>query len=189
MDEALGLPSEEAATLALRTQQVLAFETGVADTVDPLGGSPFVETLTDEVERRAQESIDKIDKLGGAVKAIAHGWYQSEIHRSALEHQRAVEEGRTVIVGVNRFETEEPPPKPFRVDARAKDEVLADLAELRATRDGAKAESSLARLESAARTDANLMPHLIDCVESRATIGEICARLERVFGKQSGDLR
>ena len=183
MDEALGLPTETSARTALRTQQILAHETGVADVIDPLGGAPFVEALTDEVEEAARALIAKVDEMGGAEAAIEQGFYQNEIHRSAMEWQRGVESGSQVVVGVNAYEVEEGKPEVFRVDEAMQQETLDDLEELRRVRDGAAVETSLNRLESAARGDDNLMPLILDCVENLATVGEICGRLENVFGK------
>ncbi len=182
-DEALSLPGEAAARLALRTQQVLAHESGVADVLDPLGGSPYVEALTDEIERRAQELMDEVERRGGAVAAIAEGFVQREIHRSALAWQREVERGERVIVGVNRFQTPEPPPVIFRPDDQGRAEVLRELAALRAERDPAAVEAALVAVEVAARGDANLMPPILAAVERYATLGELCGVLERVFGK------
>ncbi|MEZ5989723.1 MAG: methylmalonyl-CoA mutase family protein [Planctomycetota bacterium] len=182
-DEALGLPSELSARTALRTQQVLAHEAGVADVIDPLGGAPLVEALTDEVERRAEELIGRIDGMGGAVGAIERGFYQDEIHRSAMAWLRSVERGERVIVGVNRYEVEEPEPEVFRVDPALQAECLQDLAALRAGRDAAAAEAALDRVAQVARGDGNLMPPILAAVEASATVGEICARLEGVFGR------
>ena len=182
-DEALSLPSEASARLALRTQQVLANESGVADVVDPLGGAPLVEELTDELERRALEAMAKIDEHGGAIAAIERGYMQREIHKSALSWQREVESGERVIVGVNSYEQEEPPPEIFRPDASARDEVLADLAAVRAERDAASVEGALAAVEESARGSDNLMHPILRAVEVYATVGEICTTLEGVFGK------
>ncbi len=182
-DEALSLPGEEAARLALRTQQVLAHESGVADTADPLGGSAFVEALTDEIEKGASALIAEVDRLGGAVRAIESGFVQREIHKSALRWQREVEEGSRVVVGVNRFETDEPPPAIFRVDEHARTEVLRSLAAARASRDAGRVEAALGRLERSASSRENLMPAVLEAVEAYASVGEICARLERVFGR------
>jgi methylmalonyl-CoA mutase N-terminal domain/subunit len=182
-DEALSLPSEEAARLALRTQQVLAHESGVADTADPLGGSAFVEALTDEIERRAAALIAEVDRLGGAVRAIEQGFVQREIHRSALAWQRDVEAGKRVIVGVNRFESDEPSPPLFRVGEHARGEVLRSLEAARASREAKRVRSALEALEKAARGKENLMPPVLAAVEAYASVGEICARLERVFGR------
>jgi methylmalonyl-CoA mutase N-terminal domain/subunit len=182
-DEALSLPGEDSARLALRTQQVLAHESGVADVVDPLGGSPLVESLTDELEARTLALLREIERLGGAVRAIESGFMQREIHRSALAAQRALEAGERVVVGVNRYQVEEPEPDLFRPSDEARAEVLAALARVRAERNGARLESRLAAVERAARGSTNLLPPILAAVEARATVGEICAVLERVFGR------
>jgi methylmalonyl-CoA mutase N-terminal domain/subunit len=183
MDEALGLPTENAALLALRTQQVIAYESGVADTVDPLAGSYFVESLTDEIEAKAAEYIAKIDAMGGAAAAIERGFQQREIHEAAYRWQKAVESGDAVVVGVNRF-TSAAAAKPsvLKVDASAEDKRRARLARLRERRDAVRVAASLARVDEAARGDANLMPPILDAVESHATLGEISERLRAVFG-------
>ncbi len=183
MDEALGLPTEAAALLALRTQQVIAHETGVADTVDPLAGSYFVERLTDEIERRAREILERIDRMGGAVRAIEAGYPQREIHEAAYRWQREVESGEAVIVGVNRFtDGNEAKPRVERVDETLHRRRAERLAALRARRDGPSAARALARVEEAARSGANLMPAILDAVEAAATLGEISDRLRIVFG-------
>jgi methylmalonyl-CoA mutase N-terminal domain/subunit len=182
-DEALSLPSESSARLALRTQQILAHESGVADVVDPLGGSPLIEALTDELERRALELMAAVEQKGGAVRAIESGFVQREIHRSALAAQRSIESGASVVVGVNRFQVEEPEPELFRTSDEARAEVLATLARVRAERDGARVDGALRSLEDAARGRENLMPPIACAVEAHATIGEICARLEGAFGR------
>jgi len=182
-DEALGLPTERSARLALRTQQVLAYESGVADTIDPLGGSPMIESMTDELERRALALMAEVEERGGAVAAIESGFVQREIHRSALAWQKAVEKGEQVVVGVNRYEVEEEPPEIFRPDPAAREQVLADLAAVRRERDPARVESALAAVEEAARGTANVMPPILAAVERHATLGEICATLEGVFGR------
>ncbi len=182
-DEALSLPSEESARLALRTQQILGHESGVADVVDPLGGSPLVEALTDELERRALELMAEVESRGGAVQAIESGFVQREIHLSALAAQRAIEAGKSVVVGVNRFQTPEGEPALFKPSDQARAEVLATLARVRAERDGARVDGCLRALEEAARGRENLLPSILSAVEAYATLGEICARLERVFGR------
>jgi methylmalonyl-CoA mutase N-terminal domain/subunit len=182
-DEALSLPSEDSARLALRTQQVLAHEAGVADVVDPLGGSPLIESLTDELERQTLALMAEVERRGGAVKAIESGFVQREIHLSALTAQRAIERGESVVVGVNRFQTEEQPPAIFRPSDRAREEVLALLARARAEREPTRVDGTLRALEEAARGAANLLPPILAAVEAYATIGEICGRLERVFGR------
>jgi len=181
-DEALSLPSEAAARLALRTQQVLAEESGVADVVDPLGGCPLVERLTDELEQRALELMAEVERRGGAVDAIESGFVQREIQASALAWQRAVESGEQSVVGVNRYVEPEPPPAIFRPQDAARDEVLADLAAVRAERDAARVEGALAAVERAARGTDNLLPPIVAAVEAYATVGEVCAVLEAVFG-------
>jgi len=182
-DEALSLPSEASARLALRTQQVLAHESGVADVVDPLGGAPFIEALTDRLEAEARALMERVEQKGGAIAAIESGFMQREIHQSAMAWQRAVESGEQVVVGVNRFESEEPAPEVFRPDPRVRAEVLDGLARVRAQRDSAAAQRALAALDRAAAGDDNLMPHLLTAVEARATQGEICATLEARFGR------
>jgi methylmalonyl-CoA mutase N-terminal domain/subunit len=183
MDEALGLPSEKSARTALRTQQVIAFESGAADVIDPLGGAPFVEALTDELEARALALIADVERRGGAVAAIESGFVQREIHKSAMAWQRAVESREQTIVGVNRFEVDENAAPAFRPDRASRNSVLADLDAVRKKRDAAAVEASLAAVERAARGTENVMPPILAAVERLATLGEICAALERVFGR------
>jgi methylmalonyl-CoA mutase N-terminal domain/subunit len=183
MDEALGLPTERSALLALRTQQVIAHETGVADTADPLAGSYFVETLTDAVERGAREYLDRIDALGGAVRAIEMGFQQREIHEAAYRWQKRVESGDVVVVGVNRFaEGEAARPPVLRVDETLRRERAERLGALRARRDAASAAEALFAVESAAGSGANLLPPILGAVERLATLGEISDRLRAVLG-------
>lgn len=184
-DEALSLPTEEAVQLALRTQQIIAYESGVADVVDPLAGSYFVEYLTHEIEKRAQEYIEKIDALGGALRAIEQGYIQREIQEAAYRTQQAIERGEQIVVGVNRFVTEaEPPAKILRVDERVQAEQIKRVQQVRASRDPAKVSELLGRLETAARQpDAELMPLFVACVEHYVTLGEICDVLRRIFGE------
>ena len=183
LDEALSLPSEESARTALRTQQILAHESGVADVIDPLGGSPLVESMTDELEERALELMAEVERRGGAVAAIESGFVQREIHKSAMAWQRAVESGEQVIVGVNRFEVDEEPPAVFRPDAAARESVLADLAAVKKKRDAAAVEAALSAVERTARGRDNLVPPILAAVERYATLGEVCHVLERVFGR------
>ncbi|HKX26749.1 MAG TPA: methylmalonyl-CoA mutase family protein [Blastocatellia bacterium] len=186
MDEALGLPTEEAARLALRTQQVIAYESGVADTADPLAGSYLVEFLTSEIERRAAEYLARIDELGGMLQAIEAGFVQREIERAAYDYQKAVEAQEEVVVGVNRFQIEEATAIPvFKIDPAFEQRQLARLQRVRAERDAAAAAAALAEVESAARSGANLMPHIIAAVEAYATLGEIADRMRAVFGEYS----
>ncbi len=184
MDEALWLPTEKAVRVALRTQQIIAYETGVADSIDPLAGSYLVEHLTDEIERCAEGYIRKIDELGGAMKAIEAGYVQSEIQEAAYRTMQAMERQDEIVVGVNRFHTEEKLElERLAVDPAIEQEQRAHLAELRARRDGERASALLARLEAAARTSENLMPLFIESVEADLTLGEICGVLRRVWGE------
>jgi methylmalonyl-CoA mutase N-terminal domain/subunit len=183
-DEALALPSEGAARLALRTQQVIAFESGVADTIDPLGGSYFVEQLTDEIEQKAGEYLRKIDALGGAVKAIEQKFYQREIAESAYRYQQAIEQGNKVVVGVNEFMSEEKiPPQLLTVEAGVRAQQIERLRAVRKKRDGARATSALGSLQQAARGEENVLPHILNCVESYCTLGEISDALRAVWGE------
>ncbi|HEX2091060.1 MAG TPA: methylmalonyl-CoA mutase family protein, partial [Longimicrobiaceae bacterium] len=180
-DEALSLPTAQAATLALRTQQVLAYESGVADTVDPLAGSYYVEALTTAVEEKARGYLEKIEELGGAAEAIAY--MQEEIHRAAYEHQIAVERGEKTIVGVNRFQTEEVPVDLGQPDFSALERSQrAQLAEVRAARDDAGVRARLEAIRSAARGTENLMPPIIDAVKAMVTLGEISDALRAEWG-------
>jgi methylmalonyl-CoA mutase N-terminal domain/subunit len=184
MDEALGLPTERAALLALRTQQVIAYETGVADTVDPLAGSYFVESLTDAIDGAATEYIAKIDAMGGATRAIERGFQQREIHEAAYRWQKQVETGDAVVVGVNRFTAnDDVKPTLLKLDTSAESARRERLAVLRGRRDAATVDAALARVDDAARSGANLMPSILTAVESHATLGEIADRLRAVFGK------
>jgi methylmalonyl-CoA mutase N-terminal domain/subunit len=183
-DEALALPTEESVRIALRTQQVIAYESGVADSIDPLAGSFLVESLTDQIEKAAFDYIDKIDKLGGAVEAISRGFQQKEIQDSAYAYQRSIETNDLVIVGVNKFTIEEPPPTGLlRVKAEVEIAQKKALAAVKAKRNTAQVQASLAALESAARGSDNLMPYILVAVSAYATLGEISDVLRNVFGK------
>ncbi|MGB6836753.1 MAG: methylmalonyl-CoA mutase family protein [Dehalococcoidia bacterium] len=184
-DEALALPSQEAAQLALRTQQVIAYETGVTDTVDPLAGSYYVEHFTDRIEAEAQDYIDHIDRMGGALVAIEQGFPQREIQENAYRMQKDLEAERRIVVGVNEFVEEEPPLAGLlKVDPRVGERQRQRLREVRANRDNARVAALLARLEKAARGTENTMPLFIECVENYVTLGEICAVLRSVWGEQ-----
>jgi methylmalonyl-CoA mutase, N-terminal domain len=184
MDEALALPTEDAARLALRTQQVIAYESGVADTVDPLAGSYAIEELTSEIEQRASDYIEKIDAMGGMLRAIESGYVQREIQESAYRYQRAVEKQEAIVVGVNRFQVEEESSiHTLRVDPSIEQAQIERVRAIRERRDAAAAEAALARLEEAARGTENLLPRILDCVEAYATVGEISNRLRRVWGE------
>jgi len=185
-DEALALPTAETAQLALRTQQVLAFESGVGDVVDPLAGSYFVESLTDEIERRAWEYIERIDERGGALAAVESGYIQAEIQESAYEYQRQVERQERIIVGVNRFQTEQPeaPPSILVVDPTIREQQCERLRALRARRDGARSARLLEGLEQAAAKDnVNLLPLIVEAVEADCTLGEISDAFRHVWGE------
>src|SRR5262245_20289650 len=184
LDEALALPTEEAATLALRTQQIIAHESGVANVLYPLGGSYFVEKLTKEMEDGALAYFDAIDKMGGMVEAIEHGFPQREIAESAYRFQQSVERKEKVIVGVNDFvQPDEPPIEILYIDETASDTQLAKLAQLKRTRDGDAVARALDALRSAAQGTTNLMPPIIDAVRAYATVGEVCDALRQVWGE------
>jgi methylmalonyl-CoA mutase N-terminal domain/subunit len=183
-DEALAIPTEEAQRIALRTQQIIAHETGVTDTIDPLGGSYYVEALTNEIEQKAQEYIDRVEDMGGSVPAIESGYMQGEIQEAAVAQQQVIETGERVVVGVNKFKSgEEPEPTIFRMNTELSRAQIARLRKVRAERDGAKAEASLKRLNEAAAGDENLMPAILESVKAYATLGEICGELRKVWGE------
>ncbi|MGH9638711.1 MAG: methylmalonyl-CoA mutase family protein, partial [Bryobacteraceae bacterium] len=183
-DEALSLPSEASAQLALRTQQVIAYESGIPAVPDPFGGSEHIEKLTDEIEAAARESISRIDALGGAIAAIESGYLQREIQNSAYEYQKAVEEGRQIVVGVNRFQSGEMQvPPPFRVDPELERKQIERLRAVRASRSGDAVSTALAALETAARGTENLLPHIMQCCRVLATGGEISDTLKKIFGE------
>ena len=183
-DEALALPTEQAARIALRTQQVIAFESGAPQTIDPLAGSYYIESLTNEIERRATGYLDKIQALGGMLKAIERGYVQQEIQNAAYEYQQQVDRLEAVVVGVNRFEVEEEKAIPIqRIDPGLESKQVERLRALRARRDAGPWKDALGRVEEAARSGANLMPHILRAVEAYATVGEISDTLRRVFGE------
>jgi methylmalonyl-CoA mutase N-terminal domain/subunit len=182
-DEALGLPSREAALLALRTQQVLAHESGVTDAVDPLAGSYWVEAMTADLEERARALLAEVDARGGMLEAIADGWVQDQIHQAAYRWQRDVERGERVVVGVNRFADEQPaPPPPFAHDEGVERGRAAFLADWRASRDRSACDAALLALDAAARGTANLVPPILAALTARATLGEVCDTMRKVFG-------
>ncbi len=184
LDEALALPTEQAALIALRTQQIIANETGVANTSDPVGGSYAVESLTSEIERRAQEYLARIDALGGMLRAIETGYVQAQIQNAAFEYQKAVENGEVVVVGVNKFQAEEGRAIPIlRIDPEVERNQVARLVALRARRDAARTAAALAEVERRAACSENLMPAILAAVEAWATVGEIADTLRRVFGE------
>ncbi|SFS92519.1 acyl-CoA mutase large subunit family protein [Marininema halotolerans] len=183
-DEALALPTEESARVALRTQQILAYETGVTDTVDPLGGSYYVEALTDAIEAEVQAYLDRIDEMGGAVTAVEQGYMQREIHQAALTTQKKIESGEEIVVGVNRYRLEnEQQPALYKPDPAIQHQQLDRLQVLREKRDNEAVEEALTKLKQSATSDVNLMPLIIEAVKSYATVGEICNSLREIFGE------
>lgn len=188
-DEALALPSEDSVRIALRTQQIIAYESGVTETVDPLAGSYYVEHLTNTIEQKAKDYIDKIDKLGGAVKAIEKGFIQQEIQDSAYRYQMEVESGRRIVVGVNKFRIKEEPPKGLlKVDPEVGRLQEMKLKQLKSSRDNGAVSQSLAELENAAKGEENLMPFILKCVKVYCTLGEICDTLRKVFGEYKASI-
>jgi methylmalonyl-CoA mutase N-terminal domain/subunit len=185
MDEALALPTEKSVEIALRTQQIIAYESGVADTVDPLGGSYYIEWLTDQIEAQAADYIERIDKLGGALQAVEQGFIQREIQETAYRTQRAIEAKDQTVVGVNRFQTgAAPKPDLLRVDESVRVAQVAALAQIRSQRDQSRVAALLQQLENAARDpQAPLMPLLVEAVEAYCTLGEISDAMRRVFGE------
>jgi methylmalonyl-CoA mutase, N-terminal domain len=183
-DEALGLPTEEAARIALRTQQIVGHETGVANTIDPLAGSYYIESLTNEIERRAQLYLDKIESLGGTLRAIEQGYIQQEIQNAAYDFQQGVDRLENVVVGVNRFQSEGDKSVPvLRIDEALEGRQVERVRALRLRRDKSKWEAALSAVDAAARSKQNLMPHIIHAVESYCTVGEISDALRKVFGE------
>jgi len=186
-DEALGLPTEKSALLALRTQQILAYESGVTRAIDPLGGSFYVEHLTDKLEREAEQILREIDALGGAVAAVEAGYFQRALEESAWQFQKEVEEGKRVIVGVNRFFDPNSPlnePVPVqRIDPELHERRKRELAAFKANRDGESVRVGLERLREAARGEENLFPYVLEAFRRRATLGEVCGVLREEWGE------
>ena len=191
-DEAIALPTEESATLALRTQQLLAYESGVTDTIDPLAGSYYIETLTDKIEKEAYDYIDKIDRMGGAVAAIEQGYMQQEMAAHAYEYQHEVELGKRTVIGVNKFNDSKKLAEQdvLTADLSVGERQIARLEKMKAARDNDAVKAALEKLREAAKGTENLMPYLIDAVKTYATLGEICGVLREEFGeyKQSGSM-
>lgn len=183
-DEALALPSEESVRIALRTQQIVAYESGVAETVDPLAGSYFVEALTNRIEKEAWEYINKIDQLGGAVKAIEQGYIQKEIQDAAYEYQKEIESGKRIVVGVNKFQIDEKPPEGLlKVDPNVGILQAKKLADMKSKRDNIAVQNALNELRTGAKGDTNLMPLILNAAKVYCTEGEICDVLREVFGE------
>jgi methylmalonyl-CoA mutase N-terminal domain/subunit len=183
-DEALGLPTEESVRVALRTQQIVAYETGAPNTIDPLAGSYYIESLTNEIEERAKLYLEKIDAMGGTLRAIELGYIQQEIQDAAYDFQQAVDRQETVVVGVNRFQQEQEKSIPIqRIDEDLERRQVERVRALRARRDKNAWEPAIRKVEDVARSGDNLMPHIIQAVESCCTVGEISDTLRRVFGE------
>ena len=183
-DEALSLPTEEAARIALRTQQLVAHESGAPDTADPLAGSYYVESLTNEVEQQAWELFNKIQAMGGSVSAIEQGFIQNEIASSAYEYQRKIETGEKVIVGMNKFTVDQETPIPLlRVDDRIRDQQVEKLKALKNRRDASNVAAELSEIKSKATSGENIMPSVLHAVESYCTLGEIADVLRGVYGE------
>jgi methylmalonyl-CoA mutase N-terminal domain/subunit len=186
-DEALSLPTEQAAGIALKTQQIVAHESGITQTVDPLAGSYFVEQLTNDIETAANELIAKIDAMGGAVKAIEQGYIQEEIAKSAYAYNKAIEDGSKIIVGVNKFTNKEVNDTPLlKIDDSIREKQSEKLRALRAKRDATKAAASIQKIKDAAQSDTNLMPIVIEAVENLCTLGEISDALRSIWGEYKG---
>jgi len=186
-DEALSLPTEESARIALRTQQIIANESGVADTVDPLGGSYFIENLTDQIEKNVNQYIDKIDEYGGAVQAIEEGYMQREIHYKAYETQKAIEKNEEIIVGLNKFTIEEEiAPDLLKVDEQLEKGQINFLSQIKSERNNEAVKQALQKINEVAKTEENLIPHILHAVKAYASVGEICNVLRDVFGEYEG---
>jgi methylmalonyl-CoA mutase N-terminal domain/subunit len=182
-DEALALPTEDAVRIALRTQQVIAHETGVVDSIDPLGGSYHLEDLTNRLEAEAYDYFDRIEKLGGVVEAIKENFFQREIAEASFRYQAEVEAQQRIVVGVNRYQLDdEPELEILRIDPKLEDKQVGRVEELRGRRDGAAVEASLARLKEGACAETNLMPLLVDAARAYVTLGEMCDALREVWG-------
>jgi methylmalonyl-CoA mutase, N-terminal domain len=183
-DEALSLPTENAARIALRTQQILAHESGVPDVADPLGGSYYIEALTDQLEAEAEAIFTRIDQLGGTLRAVESGWVQQQIQQAAYQWQRKVDSGEAIVVGVNKFSSEGEPEMPLqRLDADLERRQVERLRALRIRRNHEPWRQSLDRLQDAAKSSDNLMPYIVQSVEALATVGEIADTLRQVFGE------
>jgi methylmalonyl-CoA mutase N-terminal domain/subunit len=183
-DEALALPTEQSARIALRTQQIIGYESGVPQTIDPLAGSYYIETLTNEIEERAQDYLTKIEAMGGMLKAIERGYVQQEIQNAAYEYQRSVDRGEAVVVGVNRFQLDEEKSVPIqRIDEALEGKQVERVRALRARRDAAPWKVALKAVEDTSRSGENLMPRILAAVEASATVGEISDAMRQVFGE------
>lgn len=183
-DEALALPTEESALLALRTQQIIAYESGVVNTIDPLAGSYYLESLTDQIEKESEDYINKIESLGGVINAIEIGYIQSEIQNAAYQYEKEIESGERIIVGVNKFQVKENiPPEILKIDLKVQEEQIKFLNKVKNERDNFLVKNKLSELKNACKEDNNLMPFILDAVRAYATVGEICDVMREVFGE------
>jgi methylmalonyl-CoA mutase N-terminal domain/subunit len=183
-DEALALPTEQSARIALRTQQIIAYESGAPQTIDPLAGSYYIESLTNEIEKRASEYLDKIDAMGGMLKAIERGYIQQEIQKAAYEYQQAVDRHEAIVVGVNQFQMDDEKAVPLqRIDEALERKQVERLRALRAKRDPAPWQAAIKAVEDTARSGENLMPRILAAVEANATVGEISDAMRKVYGE------
>ncbi len=183
-DEALALPTEESVRIALRTQQIVAEESGVTNTIDPLAGSFYVEAMTDRIEKEAKDYINKIDSLGGMIEAINSGYVQTEIQKSAYKYEKEFESGERVVVGVNKYQSpQEENPDLLKIDMKVQNEQIKLLTKVKAERNNEDVKSKLQKLKNAAEGNSNLIPHIIEAVKTYATIGEISNALREVFGE------
>ncbi len=189
-DEALSLPSQKSVRIALRTQQIIAYESGVAETVDPMAGSYYLEKLTTEIEEGAMDYINQIDKLGGAPKAIERGFIQREIQNSAYKYQKDIENKERIIVGVNQFQSEEEPMKDLlKVNPEIEKRQVEKLSKVKEKRNEEEVQKNLNQLKEIAGSEHNVMPAILDCVRSYATLGEICDQLRAVFGEYKDSIK
>ena len=183
-DEALALPTEASVMTALRTQQIVAYESGVANTIDPLAGSYFLEAMTDQIENEAEEYINKIDSIGGMITAIENGFVQKEIQEAAYKYEKEIESGERVIVGVNKFQIDEDQkPDLLKIDLKIQEEQIKSLKKVRLERNNEKVKTTLKALEEASKENKNLMPFILDAVKVYASVGEICNTMRSVFGE------
>ena len=183
-DEAFALPTEQSVRTALRTQQIVAYESGITNTVDPLAGSYYVEAMTDQIEKEAEDYISRIDALGGMIAAIEKGYVQSEIQKAAYNFEKEVESGKRIIVGVNKFkEEDDKEPELLKIDMNVQEEQIKFLNKIRKERDQLKVDKTLNSLEKAAVTDENLIPYILEAVKAYSSVGEICNTMRKVFGE------
>ncbi len=189
LDEALALPSEEAVEIALRTQQIIAYESGLTNTIDPLAGSYFVENLTNQMEEEVEEYIKKVEQLGGVIPAIEKGFFQQEIANAAYRYQKEIEKNQRVIVGVNKFTKDEKIEIPLlKIGEEIAERQKSRLEDVKSKRDSNRVDSALKKIKQVAATNENIFPYILEAVKTYATIGEICDVLREVFGEWKGDL-